>query len=315
MHKGKGKGFDNTNQMKGNYGKAGGKSSPKAAGKGRKGPLGGCWLCGGDHFAADCGKGAGGRAYTLGDYFPGDWAPEEAAETRQLGSLIERPVAADLKITAPSQPKSASPSSLDVPDAEGWTEVVRGKKNQRERKRRMCVMHHGGACEHECGSGCEGGHGKIQQVGVLAPFMTIEPEGFNTVDCHEEWEQVEMAVDSGASETVLSVDQLQGVELKEGAAYRRGVQYEVANGVRIPNLGEKVFKGVTAEGLQRTITSQVCEVNKSLLSVSKCVKAGNRVVFDEEEAYIEDKKTGDRMWLEATGGMYALKLWVRKTGF
>ena len=88
----------------------------------------------------------------------------------------------------------------------------------------------------------------------------------------------------------------------------------MANGVRIPNLGEKTFSGVTEEGALRSITAQVCEVNKALLSVSKVVKAGNRVVFDDQ-SYIEDKKTGARMWLKESGGMYMLKMWVKNMGF
>ena len=58
--------------------------------------------------------------------------------------------------------------------------------------------------------------------------------------------------------------------------------------------------------------AQVCDVNKALLSVAKTVKMGNRVVFEDEGSYIEDKTTGERMYLEERGGMYMLKLWVRK---
>ena len=87
-------------------------------------------------------------------------------------------------------------------------------------------------------------------------------------------------MDSGATETVIDEGSIQHVEATEGAAYKRGVKYEVANGVRIPNMGEKKFQGVTEEGALRHITAQVCEVNKPLLSVSKVVVAGNRVVFD-----------------------------------
>ena len=57
--------------------------------------------------------------------------------------------------------------------------------------------------------------------------------------------------------------------------------------------------------------AQVCDVNKALLSVKRIVQAGNKVVFDEEESYIEDKITGERMYLEDRGGMCMLKLWVR----
>ena len=62
------------------------------------------------------------------------------------------------------------------------------------------------------------------------------------------------------------------------------------------------------------MTAQICAVNKTLMSVSKIAKAGNRVVFDDEGSYIEDKTTGERLWMTEVGGMYSIKLWVsRKT--
>ena len=140
---------------------------------------------------------------------------------------------------------------------------------------------------------------------------TVEPEGLNALEDHE-WEEVEMAVDSGATETVIGEDILQFLALLEGLACRRGVKYEVANGVRIPNLGEKRFTGVTEEGSLRQITAQVCDVNKPLLSVSKMVTAGNRVVFDKDGSYIENVQSGENVWLKEQGGMYMLKIWVKK---
>ena len=104
-------------------------------------------------------------------------------------------------------------------------------------------------------------------------------------------------------------------ELKEGWASKNGVQYEVANGDRIPNIGEKQFQGTTEEGVTRNITAQVCDVNKALLSVKKIIAAGNRVVFDESGSYIEDKKNGERMWLREDKGMFMLKMWVKSSVF
>ena len=125
------------------------------------------------------------------------------------------------------------------------------------------------------------------------------------------WEGVTMYVDSGATETVLAENMLMSVELKEGMAMKQGVTYEVANGIRIANLGEREFTGVTQDGGVKRIKAQVCEVNKALLSVSKAVKAGNRVVFDDEGSFIQNKETGEMTWLVEEGGMYALKVWVK----
>ena len=128
----------------------------------------------------------------------------------------------------------------------------------------------------------------------------------------EAWEELEIAVDSGATETVVPEDALGNVDTVEGEACRRGVMYEVASGTLIPNLGEKKFVAVGEAGEVRRMVAQVCEVNKPLMSVSKMVAAGNRVVFDTE-SYIEDKQTGERIPLRDSGGMYMLKLWVKAT--
>ena len=99
---------------------------------------------------------------------------------------------------------------------------------------------------------------------------------------------------------------------KKGLPVREGVEYEIANGDRIPNLGEKKFSGVSEEGVMRNVTAQVCEVNKALMSVRKVIVAGNRVIFDEEGSYIESKSTGERMQRREEGGMFMLKMYVKK---
>ena len=53
-----------------------------------------------------------------------------------------------------------------------------------------------------------------------------------------------------------------------------GAQYETADGSVIDNKGEKTFEAHTEDGAVSEITAQVCDVNKSLLSVSKIVEKG-----------------------------------------
>ena len=65
-----------------------------------------------------------------------------------------------------------------------------------------------------------------------------DPEGFNNM-FDDIWELVVMYVDSGATETVLTEGMLSMLELKEGIKSKRGVTYEVANGMEIANLVEK----------------------------------------------------------------------------
>ena len=147
-----------------------------------------------------------------------------------------------------------------------------------------------------------------------------EPEGFNTVRGDDEWELITMYVDSGATETVIAETMLNMMEIAKSPQSERGVEYEVANGKKIPNLGQKQFVAHTEEGMKRQVLAQVCEVNKALLSVSKAVGQGNKVVFGEIDEfgnvinYIEDNITKERLWMVEENGMYALKIWVRKDG-
>ena len=53
----------------------------------------------------------------------------------------------------------------------------------------------------------------------------------------EEFVQVNIMVDSGATETVMTDTDLEGViDITECAACKRGQRYECANGSKIPNL-------------------------------------------------------------------------------
>ena len=93
---------------------------------------------------------------------------------------------------------------------------------------------------------------------------------------------------------------------------RPDVKYEVADASYIEHLGEKNFTAIRDAGLEHYMTDQVTDVNNALLSVSKIVSKGCRVVFDEDSSYIENKSSGDWVPLEQRNGMYVLRMWVPK---
>ena len=156
----------------------------------------------------------------------------------------------------------------------------------------------------------------VPPLSTLGSLGIRMPEGLKSVEeVAPEWEEIEMAVDSGASESVVSEDMLTGVETVEGYAQKKGVQYEVADGTLIPNLGEKKFVAVSDAGVTRAMKAQVCDVNKAVLSVRRVVQAGNRVVFAASGSYVQDETSGETMALTEKGGMYMLKLWVKAQGF
>ena len=149
----------------------------------------------------------------------------------------------------------------------------------------------------------------------MGAVIAIEPEGVCSLRPEGEWEEITLSLDSGATETVILPDILTGHELREGAPFKRGVEYEVANGVQVPNMGEREFVGVTENGAQRSIWAQVCDENRGLLSVRKVTKSGNKVVFVEDGSYIQNKATGEITMLKENAGMYELVMWVKRTDF
>ena len=291
----KGKGKGGKPGAEPGYGKAKGKgwfdskglgksSSPsKGGGKAKgKGPRLGCWTCGGQHYASECPSQGKGKAGGKGIHAMEEWPTP--SEIRCLSTLS--------KVKVVATQNRFSVLAEDEKDHQGFDEVQQGSRAS-------------SYCE------CHGALG-----GKLSPLRTIEPESVCAIGEKPEWEVVEFAVDSGASETVIPENAAKSVRLAPSEASVRGVMYEVANGERIPNLGEKVLQGYTdGEGFVRQVKAQVCEVNKPLLSVHKLVQAGNSVVFNSEGAYIEDKTNGERVWLRESGGMYMAKMWIPTAGF
>ena len=326
---------------KGSKGK--GKATGKGKGKGKgnkKGPEAGCWTCGGAHYQSDCpqtapskggGKGVKGEVKVLSAF-------REVATRNRFDVLMERdddpgqvndPGRADdsVQVNDPGHVKDpdykSEPGHAKYPDR-----VIRvSEQNYRESGRQMSAddkvyLNNIPGTSHRTSTALQRRWGKSangeQNNGVgkamkqnLNLFREIERPGIRNLD-EQVWEEIELAVDSGATETVVNEDMLTSVETTEGDAYKRGVEYEVASGQTIPNMGEKRFIAVSESGGVRAMTAQVCDVNKPLLSVRKVVQAGNRVIFEPKGGYIEDVESGERLNMKLQGGMYVLKMWARK---
>ena len=211
-------------------------------------------------------------------------------------------------VVTPPPPRPRAQGTLDV---EGLIAGAQVKERQGDRRRRqkLCSEYSRGA-ERAGHQGCECSNSQCSTSHKLCALSTVEPGNLKAIN--QGWQEVEFTVDSGASETVMGEEELPTVPTKEGAAFKRGVEYEVANGTRIANEGEKTFNAYTAGGAIRTITAQICDVNKPLLSVRKIVESGNKVVFEQSGSYIEDCQTKERMKMEVAGGMYMLKIWVNR---
>jgi hypothetical protein len=135
---------------------------------------------------------------------------------------------------------------------------------------------------------------------------TKAPKGYK-------WIRIKMTADSGACEHVIARKYLSvslANEIKSTAAVTQGVKYSAANGHTLKNEGEIKLGGMTQEGNSVELSLQVVDVMKPLLSIRKMCDAGNRIVFDQDESYIEHKATGIRSKIEHDEGTYALWIWV-----
>ena len=195
-----------------------------------------------------------------------------------------------------------APPGLHAKGQDGEWEMKVSKKNQKSQKQRK---------REQAGRAPPQGSPTTRvPQSSLKMFKTIEPDHVKAVNADDGWEEIEFALDSRATQTVMGQDMLSSVETKEGAVVSKRI------GELIPNLGEKKFQAVSEEGVTRSITAQVCAVNKALMSVKKVMRTGNRVVFDEARTYIEDSVIGAKIWATDDGGMFMVKMWVnRKAGF
>ena len=123
-------------------------------------------------------------------------------------------------------------------------------------------------------------------------------------------------MDSGAGESVSPPHEATQFPTIETEASREGTFYISATGDRVYNEGEKRITCRTPEGHQRSMMFQVADVNKALASVSRICESGReRVIFQKNNSYIEDTKTGRRTRLQERNGVYVIESWIDKASF
>ena len=97
---------------------------------------------------------------------------------------------------------------------------------------------------------------------------------------------------------------------------RVGIEYEVANGGVVVNLGEKQAEMITKLGNKNSMlmSFQVVKVHKPLLAVSRLVEAGHKVLFDKVDPHIL-LVGGEKMPMTCHDGTYEVEIWIRNPGF
>ena len=156
-----------------------------------------------------------------------------------------------------------------------------------------------------------GGCSAISTGNLLNPFWEKETTALNGMS-PAQWTLIEVIVDSGACETVLPASLCNHIMLRESAASKAKVEYEVASGKAVPNLGEKHCE-IYVEGTANPMIMhfQVADIHRPLLSLSRCADQGFRSHLDDYGGWLEDKKTGEVIPITRRGNLYIMQMWIR----
>ena len=144
-------------------------------------------------------------------------------------------------------------------------------------------------------------------------ILTVKnPNCLSTINPAEEWIELEVTVDSGACDTVMPQELCRGIPIVDSAGPRAGLEYKVANGDGLPNLGERRCLLMTlGSSTAKRIVFQVADVHKPLLSISRCADMGFTCVLGKLGGYLQDEMTGERIPLQRRENLYVLRTWVR----
>ena len=128
----------------------------------------------------------------------------------------------------------------------------------------------------------------------------------------ESMEKITMTIDSGAVDTVGPTSVAKGHPTRPTEASNRGMFYKAANDTKIPIHGAKDLKCFTEKGDQVGMEIQIADVQRVLGSVRKMCEAGNKVVFEKGNCYIQNMVTGKTTPIKGGSKGYTIDLWVPK---
>ena len=121
---------------------------------------------------------------------------------------------------------------------------------------------------------------------------------------------VEAVLDSGAAESVAPPRLFPG-PIAPSLMSQAGGCYRVADGQRVPNVGQQAVRFSLDDVQPANILFQIAEIDRPLISASALAANGNSVVFNRKGGAVIHDKTGQRTELHKRGGIYVLHMWVR----
>jgi hypothetical protein len=130
----------------------------------------------------------------------------------------------------------------------------------------------------------------------LSILQQIKRPGISAIKDPNDWTEIEITVDSGACVTVMPRSFCEGISILQNRLSREGVEYEVASGAHIANLGERRCEMMTiGSSVCKNIVFQVADVHKPLLSISGCADMGFGCYLGDKGGHLLDKHTGEKI--------------------
>ena len=108
-------------------------------------------------------------------------------------------------------------------------------------------------------------------------------------------------VDSGAAVSVAPPGTFDGYKRFPTYESLQGIKHTSASGHKIPDQGIRYPFVRTNTGDVRTLSMRVADVSQPLISVYDMCHKNQRVVFDAEDSYVENKTTGHKIEIEWHG--------------
>ena len=141
-------------------------------------------------------------------------------------------------------------------------------------------------------------------------FFVGDDELHATGDDEDEFLEIEVALDSGATDHVADELDAPGYEVAESPGSRSGQSFSAAGGHRLKNRGQMSLELFADNGVINSVF-QVAAVTRPLWSVSKIADAGYSAKFDAQKAVILDKNQNVVCTFERRGGLYVAKMRMR----
>ena len=144
-------------------------------------------------------------------------------------------------------------------------------------------------------------------------LLQIKIRCISAIRPSDQWEEIEVTVDSGTCVTVMPKGMCTGISVLENLLSTEGAEYEVANGQSIPNLGERRCEVVTGGSTSaKRITFQVADVHKPLRLITACADMGFDCFLGPEGGMLRDRHTQEVISFYRKGTFYTMKMWVRQ---